>query len=167
MTFTNWDEEDLAAAQYAAWLAHAQRKPMANLQMYNRSTQQVLAHTCPVLRVGYAGIMAEHADASTQLGSGWKQLGSALRDGTRMSLTLHLPDTQAARLFRGNLLGAMVDQSLEKFNLLPGTPNRLGANALTFWAFVFVARNLGLSSAPTAILDLEISGEIIIDGLPV
>ena len=161
MIFSAWEEEDLAAAQHAAWLAHAQRKPMATLQIYNRVTQQVIAHTAPVLRVTYNGIIASHTDVSTQLGGGWKDLGPALRDGARISLMLHLPDTQTARNLRGNLLGAMIDQSLEKFTLLPGTPNRLGAGLLTFWAFVFVARNLGLSDAPTAIVDLELSGELL------
>ena len=164
MDLHNYETENLEAAQQAAWLAHATRKPLGTLSMYNRGTQQFVTHNASILRVQTQGIRLAAADATTQVSGGWRELTPTLRDGARLSITLHLPDTLPARLYRGNLLGAMLDQTLERFVLTPSAINRLGAASITFWAFAFVARNLGLSDAPTAIADLEISGEVVLGG---
>ena len=162
MDMRDYETENLEATQQAAWLAHATRKPLGTLSMYNRGTQQFVTHSASIIRMQTQGIRMAAADATTQVSGGWRELAPTLRDGTRLSLTLHLPDTLPARLFRGNLLGAMVDQTLERFVITPAAINRLGATSITFWAFAFVARNLGLSDTPTAIADLEISGEVVV-----
>jgi hypothetical protein len=58
-------------------------------------------------------------------------------------------------------MGAMVDQTIERFRLEVANSGRLGFTALQFDAFVFVGRNLGLSTVPSTKVDLEITGEVL------
>ncbi len=160
MEFTPAEIAQQQHARQLGYLGIGARMPAGQLNMYNRGTQQTLTHSAQILSVRYSGLRATLADQTTQLDNNWRSLASGLRDGGKLTLTLHLPDGQPATLFRKALLEAMIDQTLERFRLVPADAARMGASGLDFWAFAYVAGDLGLSARPTTVADLVISGEV-------
>lgn len=131
------------------------------LKMYNRGTHQSLVHSCPLLNISYAGVGGDLADRTDQLSAGWRQIGRSLRDGGKMTCSVYIEIDESGKLYRRSLMGAMVDQTIERFRLEVANPQQVGFTALELTAFVFVGRNLSLSFKPATIVDLEITGEVL------
>jgi hypothetical protein len=159
-----FQEQELAALRESLQRGYrtAARSLMAGwLKMYNRGTHQNVSHTCPLLGLQYNGLQNQTQDATDQLSGGWKQLSASLRDGGRMTCSVYIEIDESGKLYRRSLMGAMVDQTIERFRLEVANPGQLGFTALQFDAFVFVGRNLGLSTVPSTKVDLEITGEVL------
>lgn len=154
MNFSQYESEGIFSAVESAAEAVSSALTGCELQMYNRILHTSVTHTCKVLRFEYAGLNQRPADVTSALSGGWREVNSILKDGGKLSCKVYIPDTATGRTMRGVLMAAMLDQSLEKFNII-----FRDGGGFSVSGFVFVARDIRLSAAVTRV-DIEVTGEV-------
>lgn len=154
MNFCQYESDSVFNSIESAVEAVSSALTGCELQMYNRILHSEVTHTCKVLRFEYAGLNQRPADVTNALSGGWREVDSILKDGGKLSCKVYIPDTPTGKTLRGVLVAAMLDQSVERFNIV-----FRDGGGFTFSGFVFVARDIRLSATVT-IVDIEVTGEL-------
>jgi len=154
MNFSKYESDGIFNTIGSAAEAVSSALTGCELQMYNRILHTNVTHTCKVLRFEYAGLNQRAADVTNALSGGWREVGAILKDGGKLSCKVYIPDTPEGKTMRGVLMAAMLDQSLEKFNIA-----FRDASGFSLSGFVYVARDIKLSAEITRV-DIEVSGEV-------
>lgn len=154
MNFTSHELDGINSAVEQAAEAISGALSGCELQMYNRVLHTQVTHTCKVLRFEYAGLDRRVADVTNALSGGWREVNSILKDGGKLTCKVFIPDTAEGKTTRGVLMSAMLDQSLEKFNIV-----FKDGGGFSLEGFVFVARDIRLSTSIVKI-DIEVTGEV-------
>lgn len=154
MNFSQYECDGIFSAVESAAESVSSALTGCELQMYNRILHSSVTHTCKVLRFEYAGLHQRPADVTNALSGGWREVDTILKDGGKLSCKVYIPDTPAGKTMRGVLMAAMLDQSVEKFNIV-----FRDGGGFSLSGFVFVARDIRLSTAVTKV-DIEVTGEV-------